>query len=113
MTEHPKSGRIACFGLSPVAKIIASFVMGISGNKNYRFFKTEEEASAKHANEHVTAVLNGVTIAALPIAILSIIFTLVLITRPGQWRQKRIPFAHVARNSNSPQWSDLAKSPDI
>jgi len=44
--EHEKTGKVALFGLHPVAKILASFVMGITRKKDMRFFKTEEEALA-------------------------------------------------------------------
>jgi len=43
-TEREKIGRFALFGVHQVAKIIASFFMGISRKKDMRFFKTEEEA---------------------------------------------------------------------
>jgi len=46
ISEHEKVGRVALFGLHPVAKVIASFFMGLSKNKNMRFFKTKEEALA-------------------------------------------------------------------
>jgi len=45
-TEHEKWGRVAIFGLHPVAKMIASFGMGVSQKKDMRFFKTKEEALA-------------------------------------------------------------------
>ena len=41
---NEKIGKIAMFGIHPVAKVIASFVMGISKKKDMRFFKTKEEA---------------------------------------------------------------------
>lgn len=41
-----KTGKIALFGLHPVAKVIASFVMGVTKKKDVRFFKTKEEALA-------------------------------------------------------------------
>jgi hypothetical protein len=44
MTEHEKTGKVAMFGMHPVARIIASFVMGVSKKKDMRFFKTKEEA---------------------------------------------------------------------
>ncbi|MCX6233314.1 MAG: STAS/SEC14 domain-containing protein [Bacteroidetes bacterium] len=46
LSEHEKTAKIALFGLHPVARVIASFVMGISKNKDMRFFKTKEEALA-------------------------------------------------------------------
>jgi len=46
ISEHEKIGKVALFGLHPVAKVIASFFMGISKKKDIRFFKTREEALA-------------------------------------------------------------------
>jgi len=46
MSEHEKTGKVAVFGMHPVAKVLASFVMGTSKNKNMRFFKTREDALA-------------------------------------------------------------------
>ena len=46
MTENEKTGRVAFFGLHPVARVLASFAMGVSKNKDMRFFKTKEEALA-------------------------------------------------------------------
>lgn len=43
-SEHEKSGKVAIFGLNPVARVIASFVMGVSKKKEMHFFKTKEEA---------------------------------------------------------------------
>lgn len=42
--EHEKNRKIAIFGLHPVARVIASFVMGVTKKKDIQFFKTEEEA---------------------------------------------------------------------
>jgi len=44
MMEHERCGKIAVFGLNPVARVIASFVLGNS--KNTHIFKTKEEALA-------------------------------------------------------------------
>ncbi len=46
ISEDEKTGKVALFGLHPVARVIASFFIGISRNKDMRFFKTEEEALA-------------------------------------------------------------------
>jgi hypothetical protein len=46
ITEHEKTGKVALFGLHPVARVIASFTMGLSKNQDMRFFKTREEALA-------------------------------------------------------------------
>ena len=43
-TENPKINKVALWGLHPVARVLASFVLGISKNKSMRFFKTEEAA---------------------------------------------------------------------
>ena len=42
--ENEKVGKIALFGLHPVARVIASFVMGVTRKKDIRFFKTKEKA---------------------------------------------------------------------
>ena len=44
MNDHEKTGKIAHFGLHPVAKVLANFTMGASKNRDMRFFKTKEEA---------------------------------------------------------------------
>jgi len=36
--------KVAFWGLHPVARVIASFVMGVSRKKDMRFFKSREEA---------------------------------------------------------------------
>lgn len=46
ISEHEKNGKVALFGLHPVARVIASFLMGTSREKDIRFFKTKEEALA-------------------------------------------------------------------
>ncbi len=43
-TETGKCRKVALFGMHPVAMVIASFVMGISKNRNMKFFKNREEA---------------------------------------------------------------------
>ena len=42
--EDEKVGKVALCGLHPVARVIASFVIGITRKKDLRFFKTREEA---------------------------------------------------------------------
>jgi len=42
--EKEKFGRIAFIGMHPVAKVIASFVIGVTKKKDINFFKTREEA---------------------------------------------------------------------
>jgi len=37
-------GKIAIFGMHPVAKVIASFVMGVTRKKDMRFFESREKA---------------------------------------------------------------------
>ena len=44
LSEDKKTAGVAVFGIHPVAKVIASFVIGISRKKNMRFFKTKEES---------------------------------------------------------------------
>jgi hypothetical protein len=44
--SNDKVGKIALFGLNPIARVVASFVMGRSMKKDMRFFKTKEEALA-------------------------------------------------------------------
>ena len=46
MTEDDRTRRIAIYGMHPVARVLASFVMGVSQKKDMRFFKTKEEALA-------------------------------------------------------------------
>jgi hypothetical protein len=43
-SETGKCRKIALFGAHPVSMVIASFVMGISRNKNMTFFKNREAA---------------------------------------------------------------------
>ncbi|MBC8357767.1 MAG: STAS/SEC14 domain-containing protein [Candidatus Aminicenantes bacterium] len=45
-SEHEKTGKMAIFGTHAVARVIASFIMGVSRKKNLRFFRTKEEALA-------------------------------------------------------------------
>lgn len=42
--EDERTNRVAIFGLHPVARVLANFVIGTSKRQNQRFFKTEEEA---------------------------------------------------------------------
>ena len=44
--ENEKFRKVALFGMHPVARVIASFVMGVSKKEDMRFFKTKEEALA-------------------------------------------------------------------
>ncbi len=44
--EDEEVGKVAFVGLHPVARVIASFVMGVTRKKDMRFFKTREEALA-------------------------------------------------------------------
>ena len=44
--QHEKVGKLAIFGMHPVAKMLASFLIGTSNKKDIRFFKTKEEALA-------------------------------------------------------------------
>ncbi len=45
-SELEIADKIAYFGLHPVAKVLASFVMGVSSKKDMKFFKTRKEALA-------------------------------------------------------------------
>ena len=44
MAEHEKSGKIAMFGMHPVARVISSFMIGVTKKKDMRFFKSKDEA---------------------------------------------------------------------
>ncbi len=44
MTKHEKTGAVAFVGFHPVARVLASFFMGMLRGQHMRFFKTEEEA---------------------------------------------------------------------
>ena len=46
LAEHEKAGKVAQVGMHPVARVLGSFVMGVSKKKDFRFFKTREEALA-------------------------------------------------------------------
>ena len=41
-----KIGKVAIFGLHPVARVIASFFLGVTRKKDVKYFKTKEEALA-------------------------------------------------------------------
>ncbi len=42
--ELGKIGKIAMFGMHPVARVLASFVMGVTKKEDMRFFKSKEDA---------------------------------------------------------------------
>lgn len=44
--EYEKAGKVALFGMHAVARVIASFWIGLAKKKEIRFFKTKEEALA-------------------------------------------------------------------
>ncbi len=46
LNEDKRVGKIAFLGVHPVAKMFASFSMGVSKKKDMKFFKTKEEALA-------------------------------------------------------------------
>lgn len=46
MFYNEKTKKVALFGLHPVARVLASFVMRVTHKKDMRFFKTKEEALA-------------------------------------------------------------------
>ncbi len=43
-TERNVHGKLAFWGLNPVAKVLGSFFMGITKKKDIRFFNSQEEA---------------------------------------------------------------------
>ncbi|MFC1571398.1 STAS/SEC14 domain-containing protein [Candidatus Margulisiibacteriota bacterium] len=45
-TEKDVKGKLAFWGLHPVARVLASFFMGVTRKRDMRFFKTKEEALA-------------------------------------------------------------------
>ncbi len=44
--EEEGIGKIALFGLHPVARVVASFIMGVSKKEDMRFFNSKEGALA-------------------------------------------------------------------
>lgn len=46
MSELEKTGKIALFGLHPVARVLAAFVIRFTNKEDIRFFETKEEALA-------------------------------------------------------------------
>ena len=44
LIEHEKIGKVAMFGLRPVARVMASFLIGVVQKEDVRFFKTKKEA---------------------------------------------------------------------
>lgn len=44
LTEHELTEKVALFGIHPVAKVLASFVMGVTNKKNIRFFNNKQDA---------------------------------------------------------------------
>ncbi|MBA7541705.1 hypothetical protein ES705_34021 [subsurface metagenome] len=44
LSEDEKCGKVTFFGLHPVARVLASFFMGITRKKDIHYFKTKEEA---------------------------------------------------------------------
>ena len=44
--EGKRIGKVGFFGLHPVARVIAAFVIGKSKKEDMRFFKTKEDALA-------------------------------------------------------------------
>jgi hypothetical protein len=44
LSEHENTGKVAFVGLHMVARVIAGFLMKVSGNKKSRFFSNREEA---------------------------------------------------------------------
>ena len=46
ISENEKVGKLALIGMHPVARVLASFLIGTTKKKDIRFFKTKEEALA-------------------------------------------------------------------
>lgn len=46
LSENKDSGKLAIIGINPVARVITSFVMGVTKKNDMRFFKKKEEALA-------------------------------------------------------------------
>jgi hypothetical protein len=44
LSEDERTNKVAVFGINPVARVLANFVIGTSKSNNLRFFKTQEEA---------------------------------------------------------------------
>jgi len=44
--DDERYGKIAFFGIHPVARVLASFFMGVTKKKDTRFFKSKEDALA-------------------------------------------------------------------
>ena len=44
--DNEKTGKVACIGMHPVARVLASFVMGVSRKRDMRFFNIKEDALA-------------------------------------------------------------------
>ena len=42
--EHKKYGKLAIFGVNPVARLLANFFIGFSKKKDIRYFKSKKEA---------------------------------------------------------------------
>jgi hypothetical protein len=42
--EDEKVGKVVLFGMNPVGRVITSFVMGVTGKKDMRLFKSKDEA---------------------------------------------------------------------
>ena len=43
-TQNNVHGKLALYGVNPIARVLASFFMGITKKTDMRFFKTREEA---------------------------------------------------------------------
>lgn len=44
LSEHEKTGKVAFVGMHIVARVIAGFIMKVSGNRKLRFFSNKEDA---------------------------------------------------------------------
>ena len=46
LSENENTGKLALIGMHPVAKVVASFVMGVTKKEDMRFFKSKDDALA-------------------------------------------------------------------
>lgn len=60
MAKWPRIGRIAIYGVGVVSKVLALFMIEISGKENMKFFENEEEALKWLRKKKHTAIIYGV-----------------------------------------------------
>lgn len=54
LCKQKRTGKVALFGMHPVARVLVSFVVGVSKNKNLRFFNSREKAIKWLKEKHNT-----------------------------------------------------------